>query len=98
MIARNVTPSHTPAHRIHRAFPEVPFSATHAFIRGPPASRIKVCTAMMNDQIADATSPHSTRIPWRVQSGPGTTSFCMKWWVVIEDPTHCTNSAVRIVP
>jgi hypothetical protein len=92
---RNTALSHIPIHRIHRALPEVPFSATHALIPGPPASKIKVCAAITNDQSEDATSPHSTRIPWRVQSGPGRTESRMKWFVVIEDPRHCTNSNIR---
>ena len=92
---RNTTLSHIPRHRIHRALPEVPFSATHALIRGPPASKIKVCAAITNDQSEDATSPHSTRIPWRVHDGPGRTALRMKWFAVIEDPRHCTNSNLR---
>ncbi len=92
---RNTTLSHMPIHRIHRALPEVPFSATHALIRGPPASKIEVCAAITNDQSEDATSPHSTRIPWRVHDGPGRTALRMKWLAVIEDPRHCTNSNLR---
>jgi hypothetical protein len=59
-----------PAQTNHLNFPVAVFSATHPRHLGLPTSKMKECSAMTKDHIADEMSPEFMRYPCRVQPGP----------------------------